>query len=80
MTDKVEDTVIKNSRETFFENKIIRFGTEFFITVPFELASSLTIKDGDTFEISVMNKKNLVIRKKLILTKSWYSVREFFAI
>lgn len=64
MTDKVEDTVIKNSSETFFENKIIRFGTEFFITVPFELASSLTIKDGDTFEISVMNNKNLVIRKK----------------
>lgn len=63
LTEKVEDTMIRNSNGTFFENKIIRFGNEFFMTVPFELASSLTIKDGDTFEILVDSNNDLVIRK-----------------
>lgn len=63
LTEKVEDTMIRNSNGTFFENKIIRFGNEFFMIVPFELASSLTIKDGDTFEILVDSNNDLVIRK-----------------
>gem|GEM_PF-2334723 len=70
MTEKVEDTMIRNSNGTFFENKIIRFRNEFFMTVPFELASSLTIKDGDTFEILVDSNNDLVIRKKLATTRS----------
>ena len=70
LTEKVEDIMIRNSNGTFFENKIIRFGNEFFMTVPFELASSLTIKDGDTFEILVDSNNDLVIRKKLATTRS----------
>jgi len=47
-----------------FENKIIRFGTEFFLSIPIDLASSLTVRDGDEFEMLVNDEMNLILRKK----------------
>lgn len=64
MADNLGTTIFENPNQTIFENKIIRFGTEFFLSIPIDLASSLTIKDGDEFEILVNDEMNLILRKK----------------
>jgi hypothetical protein len=56
--------VSDNLGTAIFENKIIRFGTEFFLSIPIDLASSLTIRDGDEFEMLVNDEMNLILRKK----------------
>jgi antitoxin component of MazEF toxin-antitoxin module len=47
-----------------FENKIIRFGNEFFIALPRDLVNSMTIKDGDEFQIQIKDEKKLILIKK----------------
>jgi antitoxin component of MazEF toxin-antitoxin module len=64
LADNLGTTIFENPNQTIFENKIIRFGTEFFLSIPIDLASSLTIKDGDEFEILVNDEMNLILRKK----------------
>lgn len=64
MSDKLGTAIIENSNQMIFENKIIRFGTEFFLSIPIDLASSLTIRDGDEFEMLVNDEMNLILRKK----------------
>jgi antitoxin component of MazEF toxin-antitoxin module len=64
LADNIGTTIFENPNQTIFENKIIRFGTEFFLSIPIDLASSLTIKDGDEFEILVNDEMNLILRKK----------------
>jgi len=65
VTDKLGTAIFENSNQMIFENKIIRFGTEFFLSIPIDLASSLTIRDGDEFEMLVNDEMNLILRKKL---------------
>ena len=65
MSDKLGTAIFENSNQMIFENKIIRFGTEFFLSIPIDLASSLTIRDGDEFEMLVNDEMNLILRKKL---------------
>ena len=64
MSDNLGTAIIENSNQMIFENKIIRFGTEFFLSIPIDLASSLTIRDGDEFEMLVNDEMNLILRKK----------------
>jgi len=64
LADNLGTTIFENPNQMIFENKIIRFGTEFFLSIPIDLASSLTIKDGDEFEILVNDEMNLILRKK----------------
>jgi hypothetical protein len=64
VSDKLGTAIIENSNQMIFENKIIRFGTEFFLSIPIDLASSLTIRDGDAFEMLVNDEMNLILRKK----------------
>ena len=64
MSDKLGTAIFENSNQMIFENKIIRFGTEFFLSIPIDLASSLTIRDGDEFEMLVNDEMNLILRKK----------------
>lgn len=64
MSDNLGTAIIENSNQMIFENKIIRFGTEFFLSIPVDLASSLTIRDGDEFEMLVNDEMNLILRKK----------------
>ena len=64
MSDKLGTEIFENSNQMIFENKIIRFGTEFFLSIPIDLASSLTIRDGDEFEMLVNDEMNLILRKK----------------
>ena len=64
MSDKLSTAIFENSNQIIFENKIIRFGTEFFLSIPIDLASSLTIRDGDEFEMLVNDEMNLILRKK----------------
>jgi hypothetical protein len=64
VSDKLGTAIIENSNQMIFENKIIRFGTEFFLSIPIDLASSLTIRDGDEFEMLVNDEMNLILRKK----------------
>lgn len=64
MSDKLGMAILENSNQMIFENKIIRFGTEFFLSIPIDLASSLTIRDGDEFEMLVNDEMNLILRKK----------------
>jgi antitoxin component of MazEF toxin-antitoxin module len=47
-----------------FENRIIRFGNEFFIALPQELVSSMTIKDGDEFLIEIKDDTKMILIKK----------------
>ncbi len=64
MSDKLGTEIFENSNQMIFENKIIRFGTEFFLSIPVDLASSLTIRDGDEFEMLMNDEMNLILRKK----------------
>lgn len=64
MSDNLGTAILENSNQMIFENKIIRFGTEFFLSIPIDLASSLTIRDGDEFEMLVNDEMNLILRKK----------------
>ena len=64
MSDKLGTEIFENSNQMIFENKIIRFGTEFFLSIPIDLANSLTIRDGDEFEMLVNDEMNLILRKK----------------
>ena len=64
MSDKLGTAIFESSNQMIFENKIIRFGTEFFLSIPIDLASSLTIRDGDEFEMLVNDEMNLILRKK----------------
>ena len=64
MSDKLGTEIFENSNQMIFENKIIRFGTEFFLSIPIDLASSLTIRDGDEFEMLMNDEMNLILRKK----------------
>ena len=64
MSDNLGTAIIENAKKMIFENKIIRFGTEFFLSIPIDLASSLTIRDGDEFEMLVNDEMNLILRKK----------------
>jgi hypothetical protein len=64
VSDKLSTAIFENSNQMIFENKIIRFGTEFFLSIPIDLASSLTIRDGDEFEMLVNDEMNLILRKK----------------
>ena len=48
-----------------FENRIIRFGNEFFLALPRDLVSSMTIRDGDEFHIEIEDEKKLILEKKL---------------
>ena len=64
MSDNLGTAIFENSNQMIFENKIIRFGTEFFLSIPIDLASSLTIRDGDEFEMLVNDEMNLILRKK----------------
>lgn len=64
MSDNLGTAIFENSNKMIFENKIIRFGTEFFLSIPIDLASSLTIRDGDEFEMLVNDEMNLILRKK----------------
>lgn len=64
MSDNFGTAIFENSNKMIFENKIIRFGTEFFLSIPIDLASSLTIRDGDEFEMLVNDEMNLILRKK----------------
>jgi hypothetical protein len=64
VSDNLGSPIFENSNKMIFENKIIRFGTEFFLSIPIDLASSLTIRDGDEFEMLVNDEMNLILRKK----------------
>jgi antitoxin component of MazEF toxin-antitoxin module len=52
-----------------FENRIIRFGNEFFLALPRDLVNSMTIKDGDEFQIEFRDEKKLILIKKQIYIK-----------
>jgi antitoxin component of MazEF toxin-antitoxin module len=47
-----------------FENRIIRFGNEFFLALPQEIVSSMTLKDGDEFLIEIKDDTKMVLIKK----------------
>ncbi len=65
MADNLGSAICEDPTQTIFENRIIRFGTEFFLPIPRDLASSLIIRDGDEFQILVNDEMNLILRKKL---------------